>query len=153
MSGHLQTLHMVILMQQDLQAAIDFYTKLGLKLVFHIKDKWAELNLGNIKIGLCPTNQLMDGNRTGVVLQVDDLKTFYDEHKKTVSFINAPKEAIHGVMVTFKDPGGNLVDLYQPTPGKVTDLIKKVAQEDGQDDSSCKEKVCCKTTQQGVACS
>lgn len=156
-SGHIQALHMVILMQHDLQAAIDFYTKLGLKLVFHIKDRWAEMKLGDVKIGLCPTSQSMDGYRTGIVLQVDDLKSFYHEYKDTISFLAEPKEAVHGIMVTFKDPGGNLLDLYEPTPGKVADVIKQAAQEDssgqGKDSSSCKSKTCCKANKQDVACS
>lgn len=158
-SGHIQHLHMVILMQQDLQAGIDFYTKLGLKLIFHIKDKWAEMKLGNIRFGLCPTGQSMDGHRTGLVLQVDDVRAFYEAHKESISFFNEPKEAVHGIMVSFKDPSGNILDVYQPTPEKVTDLIKKAAQ-DGTDSSqgnnaaSCmSKKQCCKAQEGDIACS
>jgi catechol 2,3-dioxygenase-like lactoylglutathione lyase family enzyme len=157
-SGHIQHLHMVILMQQDLQAGIDFYTKLGLKLIFHIKDKWAEMKLGQVRFGLCPTGQLMDGHRTGLVLQVDDVRAFYEEHKESISFLNEPKEAVHGIMVSFKDPSGNILDVYQPTPEKVADLIKKAAEGDTADskgnDACCMStKKCCKVKEPDIACS
>ncbi len=152
-------LHMVILMEPNLQAAIDFYSDLGIKLIFHIKERWAEMRLGDVKIGLCPTQQVIDNVRTGIVLEVADLKRVYQELKDKVSFLSEPKEAIHGIMVSFKDPGGNLLDLYQPTPEKVADLVKKSASstesEDGQSgpQSSCgSADSCCKMRVEDIAC-
>ena len=43
---------MFILMESDLHSAVEFYKKLGLELKFHLKDKWVEFRLGDIKIGL-----------------------------------------------------------------------------------------------------
>lgn len=136
--------HMIILMQPDLQVAIDFYERLGLKLIFHIKNAWAEMRLGDIKIGLCPTSAIVDEHRTGVVLEVEDVIQVYQQYKDTISFVNEPKEAVHGIMVSFKDPGGNILDLYQPTPEKLVELIKKTKQEQpDQDDQCLQSKRCC----------
>ncbi len=146
-SGPIEKMHMVILMQSDLTAAIEFYKQLGVNLIFHIKGKWAEMKLGEVKIGLCPTDHMMDGHRTGIVLQVADVQEVYDEHKDRISFLTEPKEAVHGIMVSFKDPGGNILDLYQPTPEKVVELVKKTAKEDccGRDER------CCEAEQSGIA--
>ncbi len=118
---------MVILMQHDLAAAVEFYKNLGLHLKFHMQNKWAEFDLDGVKVGLCPTSDKID-RRTGIVLQVENLREVYDALKDTVSFLNEPFEAVHGVMVSFKDPGGNILDLYQPTPEKVDELVKKTVE-------------------------
>ncbi|MBS1986847.1 VOC family protein [Candidatus Dependentiae bacterium] len=120
---------MIILMQQDIAKGVAFYQKLGLKLLFHLRDKWAELDLGGVKIGLCPTSVDPIDRRIGVVFAVEDLQAFYQEHKDSGMFMNEPTEALHGIMVSFKDPGGNILDLYQPTPQRVKDLVKRVADE------------------------
>lgn len=157
-SGPIKSLHMVILMQPNLQAAIDFYTQLGIKLIFHIKERWAEMKLGDVKIGLCPTQKVVDGVRTGIVLEVADLKGVYEELKDSVSFFSEPKEAVHGLMVSFKDPGGNILDLYQPTPEKVADLVKKAAESQDSDNSEGGQSACssvdrcCKANKDDVAC-
>jgi catechol 2,3-dioxygenase-like lactoylglutathione lyase family enzyme len=143
---------MVILMQPNLQAAIDFYSDLGIKLIFHIKERWAEMRLGDVKIGLCPTQQVIDNVRTGIVLEVADLKKVYQELKDRVSFLSEPKEAVHGIMVSFKDPGGNLLDLYQPTPEKVSDLVKKTAESSKSDDGCGSTGSCCKMQTNDIAC-
>ncbi len=135
------TVYMFIIMEHDLLAAIEFYTKLGFTLKFHLKDQWAEMLADNIKIGLCYISQELPERRSGLVVQVDNLAPFYEAHKDTLPFIGEIKEKIHGSMVGIKDPGGNIIDLYQPTPEKVNELIKK-AQEDccqgKSDDCACK---------------
>lgn len=138
---------MIILMERDLAAAVEFYKKLGLKLKFHLKDKWAEFELQNVKIGLCPTDEDLGLVRTGIVFEVEDLQAFFEANKGTMEFFGEPHVAVHGIMISFKDPSGNVLDLYQPTPEKVRELIKKTAQEEGND-SCCKpsdsqEDGCC----------
>ena len=123
------SVHMVILMQPDLQKAVDFYQQLGAHLVFQLKDKWAEFRIGSVKLGLCPTDQSMEGHRTGIVLEVQDLHKVYNELKETIQFFGEPKEAIHGIMISFADPAGNILDLYQPTPEKVAEMVKKTAEQ------------------------
>ena len=139
---------MLIVMETDIAKAVEFYQKLGLKLVFHLKDKWAEMRLGDIKFGLCPASTTQEGH-TCIVLEVEDMDgTFKALQEKGIEFLNEPIEATHGIMVSFKDPSGNILDLYQPTPEKVADLVKQTAQK-GESDKCCGSKQdCCKT---GVA--
>lgn len=120
-------LGMVIVMQPDLAKAVEFYQKLGLKLNFHLPNRWAEFDLGCVKIGLCPTQQEQDNVRTGIVFEVmQDLLALHATLKEQgVNFVNEPVIAPHGVMVGVKDPGGNVFDLYQPTPEKMKEFVEK----------------------------
>lgn len=123
--------NMLILMQHDLEKAVEFYKKMGFHLIFHIKGKWAEFLLGDIKIGLAPVQEQLPLHRTGIVLQVNDLKSSYDHFKqKGVEFIREPVEALHGLMASFKDPGNSIIDLYQPTPEKVREYMEKKQKEE-----------------------
>ena len=147
---------MIILMERDLAQAVEFYKSLGLKLKFHLKDKWAEFELANVKIGLCPTNEDLGLIRTGIVLEIEDLRAFFEARKGSMEFFGEPHEAVHGIMISFKDPSGNVLDLYQPTPEKVRELIKKTAQEEGND-SCCKpsdseDAGCCDSDEESEDC-
>ena len=134
---------MLILMETDIAKAVEFYQKLGLKLVFHLKEKWAEMRLGDIKFGLCPSPEAKEGH-TGIVLEVGDMDaTFKALQKEGIEFLNEPIEATHGIMVSLKDPSGNILDLYQPTPEKVADLMKKTAKEGESDNKDCCGKSSC----------
>ena len=135
---------MVILMQPDLKKAVEFYQdKLGLKLQFHLDNKWAEFDLGCVKFGLCPIEQNQEIIRTGIVLETqDDLVHFYEKMKNEVEFLGEPVVAVHGIMVGIKDPGGNVIDMYQATPEKMKDLIKDAAHPD-VDDACCKPGQAC----------
>jgi predicted enzyme related to lactoylglutathione lyase len=140
-----QKVGMIILMERDLDAAISFYLRLGLSLKFRMKEKWAEFDINGVKLGLCPTAQDMQGRRSGFVLEIADVRQAYEELKGEVTFLGEPVEALHGIMVSIQDPGGNVFDLYQPTPEKVYEYAKTVKQEDegccGKQ-SSCKKSEC-----------
>ncbi len=144
---------MIILLEHDLDAAVDFYKKLGLKLIFHIKESWAEFAIGSVKLGLCPTSQLPQDRLTGVVLEVDDIRAMYDTLKDTVNFKAEPIEKVHGVMVSMQDPGGNIIDLYQPTPQKVQKLVQEVVKRDQIKDvgTCCTSEKCHCEPQRGDA--
>jgi hypothetical protein len=118
---------MVIIMQHDLKSAVDFYKDvLNIPLAFHLENKWAEFDLGCVKFGLCPIAEEQNDIRTGVVLEVqEDLIELYEALKDRVTFLNEPVVAPHGIMVGFKDVGGNILDLYQATPEKLKDLVKE----------------------------
>lgn len=141
---------MVIVMQNDLQAAVEFYKKLGLTMVFHVKDRWAEFKIDDLQIGLCPSDEKVSLNRTGIVFEVADLAAFYEAQKEVLNFLDKPTEAAHGVMASIQDPSGNILDLYQPTPEKLKDLADKM----GADDC-CRPQAdsCCETeANQGGCC-
>ena len=117
---------MVIVMENDLPAAVDFYKKLGLTLVFHLENRWAEFKINDLQIGLCPTEEKIQLNRTGIVFEVGDLEAFYEAQKETLNFLDKPTEAAHCIMASIQDPSGNIIDLYQPTPEKIRDLAEKM---------------------------
>ncbi len=130
-------LNMVILMQNDLSRAVAFYQEFGLPLKFHISHKWAEFDLQGVKLGLAETAQELPERRTGIVFGVDDLKAFYEAHKDAIPFIGQPVEAVHGFIISFKDPGNNILDLYQPTPEKVKAAVEKAAHEAKKKEGCC----------------
>lgn len=130
------TVNMIILMQNDLSQAVAFYQEFGLPLKFHISHKWAEFDVHGVKLGLAETTQELPERRTGIVFGVDDLKAYYEMHKEVINFIGEPVEAVHGFIISFKDPGNNIVDLYQPTPEKVKAAVEKAAHD-------AKQKGCC----------
>lgn len=143
----LNKLSMIILMQTNLEEAVAFYKNLGLTLKFHMKDQWAEFAIGEIKLGLCPTQEISPERHVGLVFEVPDLYAAYEAmDEEGVEFMAPPVEKVHGIMVSFKDPSGNILDLYQPTPDKVRDLVLKAASEgQGQNTGCCgKQGDCCK---------
>jgi len=143
---------MIILMEpeKNFEESVEFYKNLGLNPKFHLKGKWAEFEKDGVLIGLAPTEQDLPERRTGVVMEVEDLKNKYEETKASFEFLGEPVEAIHGIMISIKDPGGNIFDLYQPTPEKVKDLARKAAEEGGcqgscqdcehAEDETCKDE-------------
>lgn len=137
---------MLILVVPDIEAAVDFYTRLGFKKRFHLKDQWAEFGLGDIKFGICPTSQQLPERHTGIVLETENLAEVQQWlQEQRIEFLEEPKVAPHGIMASIKDTGNNIIDLYQPTPEKVQDLIKQVVEKEdcckeGADDSCCSDK-------------
>jgi predicted enzyme related to lactoylglutathione lyase len=134
-------LNMLILMEHDLAAAVSFYENLGLKKVFYLEERWAEFDLNSSKIGLCPVSQAQEPRRTGIVFEVDDIQALYATYKEQGLVVGELIEKIHGIMVSIKDPGNNIIDLYQPTPEKLKDLIQKVKEDDTPQE--CKKGAAC----------
>ncbi|MGE0206792.1 MAG: VOC family protein [Candidatus Babeliales bacterium] len=117
---------MLILMQNKLDEAIAFYTKIGLTLNFQIKDQWAEMELHGIKFGLAKTDTELPERRTGIILELDDLYTWRKEQEEQGIICSEPVERLHGIMASIKDPGNNILELYQPTPHKVHEMAEKM---------------------------
>lgn len=135
----LSKLSMVIIDQVDVDSAVSFYENLGLSLCFHLPGAWAEFQMNDIKLGLCSVGKAFIGVRTGIVFEVEDLRSVYGNMKELgVSFLGEPVERVHGIMANFKDPSGNILDLYQPTPEKVRALVEKEKADSGcKDGGSC----------------
>ena len=122
---------MLIVMERDIEKDIEFYQKMGFTLAFHLQGKWAELLIGDIKLGLCPTEQDLPDRHTGIILEVSDVQGAYNDFKAAgIEFVREPFQAVHGIMTSIKDPGGNVIDLYQPTPEKVEELVKKMKEQE-----------------------
>lgn len=129
---------MLILMVPNVEEAVAFYQKIGLPLRFHLKNQWAEMAIGTVRIGLCPTSEAIPEHHTGIVLETDDVNNCYEiMRNQGVEFVKEPFAAVHGIMASFKDTGNNVIDLYQPTPEKVHELAEKV--------KSGESTECCKT--------
>jgi hypothetical protein len=117
---------MLITIQHDIETSFEFYKNLGLTPKFHIKNRWAEFEVDSIKLILCPTDNELPERHTGIVLEVKDLNQLYsDLSAKNINFVTPPKEAAHGIMASIKDPGNNIIDLYQPTHEKITEIVKQ----------------------------
>jgi catechol 2,3-dioxygenase-like lactoylglutathione lyase family enzyme len=122
---------MVIIMTNDLAAATEFYKKLGLRLIFQVKDQWAEFVIDNLKVGICPTQEKIALHRTGIVFEMANLNDFYLTHEDEFNFLDKPVQASHGMMASLQDPSGNIIDLYEPSLEKMKDLAQKLGIEDG----------------------
>lgn len=127
------SLHLVIIMQHDLEKAIAFYQNIGLELLFQVPNKWAELDMEGAKLGLAKAEQELPERRTGIVFEVADVLGLYERlHKEGVEFAHAPIEEPHGIMASFKDPGNNIIDIYQPTPEKLRESLEKETSKESQ---------------------
>lgn len=116
MDHKVSRLHMIIFMQKDLKVSMEFYKKLGFMVGFFVPEKWCELKIGDIKIGLCPIEYKdFEGPHSGVVFEIKDLKNSYEFFKNEgITFANELVDAEHGYMITCVDPSGNMFDLYEP---------------------------------------
>ncbi len=118
-------------MQNDLDKAMEFYKKLGIELTFNVPEKWAEFEVKGVKLGLAPTEQELPERHTGLVFETEDMDAFVQSLKKeNIPFYKEPIEAMHGIMASIKDPGNNIIDIYQPTPEKVQEAMAKAAAEE-----------------------
>jgi predicted enzyme related to lactoylglutathione lyase len=126
-------LHMAIIMAHNFEETVAFYHKLGLDKVFHLTDKWAEFALGEIKIGICPTSHVQEMTHTGLVLEIDDIASFFEDLQDLGAAFHAPKDAPHGIMASMKDPSGNIIDLYQPTPERLKEFVARQAAQEPDD--------------------
>jgi predicted enzyme related to lactoylglutathione lyase len=148
----IRSLYMVVLMQENLEAALAFYQTLGLRKIFYIPEKWAELEIQGVRIGLCPTAKVEKGNHTGIVFEVHDMQTVHDQLlAQGAEFATAPVTATHGIMASCFDPSGNKIDLYQPTHHKVKEVLDEAQKggcctqekEEAQGGCSASKSSCC----------
>jgi len=127
------SLHLVIIMQHDFEKAIAFYQNIGLELLFQVPNKWAEFDMQGVKLGFAKSEQELPERRTGIVLEVSDVRDLYERlQKEGVEFIHAPIDEPHGIMASFKDPGNNIIDIYQPTPEKLRESLEKESTKEPQ---------------------
>ncbi len=148
MNKSVSGIYMIVLMQTDLKAAIEFYKKLGFTLGLYLENKWAEFECSGVKIGLCPGDVQRD-RYTGLVFKTDDVQALYEELLDDgVEFVAQPVIATHGVMASLLDPSGNRIDLYQPTHEKVREVLEKGGKMCGVDKvdrgGCCKKESGCK---------
>lgn len=125
---------MFILMQNNLEEAIAFYTKLGYTLNFQIKDQWAEFEAKGIKLGLAITDMELPERRTGIILEVDNLADWCTQQEEQGIKCSEQVVRLHGIMSSITDPGNNILELYQPTPEKVKEAAEQMKQQEKKEE-------------------
>jgi predicted enzyme related to lactoylglutathione lyase len=100
----------------DMDRAVAFYRDvLGLELSFQDGDRWAQLKAGDVNFSLASPEEAADGATGAVVIfEVDDI----DEAEAALTagggtVLGARDMGGHGRALTFRDPDGNLVQLFQ----------------------------------------
>lgn len=100
----------------DMERAVGFYRDaLGLNLVFQDGAKWTQFKAGGVNFAMASDEEAPDGAvGATVVFEVDDIAAM------SASIASAGGELLgerdmgnHGKTLTFRDPDGNLVQLYQ----------------------------------------
>ena len=100
----------------DMDRAVTFYREaLGLGLKFQDGARWAQFDAGGVNFSLSSPEEAAAGARGAVVIfEVDDLdaaRARLAEHGADV--LDARDMGAHGRSLTFRDPDGNLVQLFQ----------------------------------------
>jgi predicted enzyme related to lactoylglutathione lyase len=102
----------------DMERAVGFYRDaLGLDLVFQDGTKWTQFKAGGVNFAVASEEEAPDSAfGATVVFEVDDIVVM------SASIVSAGGELLgerdmgdHGKTLTFRDPDGNLVQLYQRT--------------------------------------
>lgn len=101
---------------RDMPRAVAFYRDvLGLTLAFQDGEKWTQMKAGDVNFALASPEEGADGAVGAVVIfEVDDLdasKTALEDAGGTVLALRDMGD--HGRALTFRDPDGNLVQLFQ----------------------------------------
>ncbi len=105
---------------RDMDAAVAFYRDaLGLSMKFQDGAKWAQFDAGGVNFSLSSPDEAAEGARGGVVIfEVDDIEAARGrlvEHGATV--LDSRDMGSHGRSLTFRDPDGNLVQLFERAAG------------------------------------
>lgn len=101
---------------RDMERAVAFYRDaLGLRMKFQDGTNWAQFDAGGVNFSLSAPEEAAAGATGAVVIfEVDDLESARDR----LTAVGAPVLAFrdmgtHGRVLTFRDPDGNLVQLFQ----------------------------------------
>lgn len=104
----------------DMDRAIAFYRDaLGLDLAFQDGDKWAQLKAGGANFALSSRDEAPDGAvGATVVFEVSDAAAAGAAIAAAGGEVVGERDmGSHGKTLTFRDPDGNLVQLYQRASG------------------------------------
>jgi predicted enzyme related to lactoylglutathione lyase len=109
-------LHSAYYVTGEMDRAVAFYRDaLGLGLNFQDGARWAQFDAGGAKFSLSSAEEAAAGATGAVVIfEVDDLdgaRTRLADHGAAV--LDARDMGAHGRSLTFRDPDGNLVQLFQ----------------------------------------
>lgn len=100
----------------DMERAAGFYRDaLGLDLTFQDGEKWTQFKAGGVNFALASNEEAPDDAvGSTVVFEVDDIAAMTGPIRDAGGEILGERDmADHGKTLTFRDPDGNLVQLYQ----------------------------------------
>ena len=101
---------------RDMDRAVAFYRDaLGLSLSFQDGAKWAQLKAGDVNFSLSSPEEAAPGAAGAVVIfEVDDLAASRAQIAAAGAEVLGERDmGSHGKALTFRDPDGNLVQLFQ----------------------------------------
>lgn len=101
---------------KDMERAVGFYRDaLGLDLMFQDGEKWTQFKAGGVNFAMTSDDEAPEGAvGATVVFEVDDIATMSASIEGAGGEIFGTRDmGDHGKTLTFRDPDGNLVQLYQ----------------------------------------
>ena len=108
-------LNQVLIEVRDFQESIEFYTKLGLRLIVSKRGEYArfELPSGSATFSIYQSNQMAAGN-TVIYFEVDDVdQKFTELRKRGIAFEDDPKDqTFRWRTAHLTDPSGNKLCLF-----------------------------------------
>ena len=108
-------LNQVLIEVRDFRESIEFYTKLGLRLIVSERGEYArfEMPSGSATFSIYQSNQMAAGN-TVVYFEVDDVdQKFTELRERGIVFEDEPKDQVfRWRTVHLNDPSGNKLCLF-----------------------------------------
>ncbi len=105
-----------------------FYEKVvGLKLKFQ-EGNWVEFDLGETSFGLLERNksEKVEPQKTRIMLQTNDIEAMEKRFKENgVKTIGEVKNESYGKLLTFEDPNGHWLELFEP-------ILERTVQTEGR---------------------
>ncbi|MBI2760063.1 MAG: VOC family protein [Chloroflexi bacterium] len=105
---------------KDMDRAVAFYRDaLGLPIKFQDGAKWAQFDAGGVNFSISSPEEAA-GEAAGavVIFEVDDIDASRTALEQAgASVLDTRDMGSHGRSLTFKDPDGNLVQLFQRASG------------------------------------
>ena len=117
--------HHIAVATPDLQRLLAFYTgTLGLQVVGRLGENIAFVDIGGTRLELIERPEAQEPQEEGrkgllhIAFEVDDVQRAYEElRSRGVEFHIPAKEARPGLWVAFfRDPDGNVLELFRATP-------------------------------------
>lgn len=105
----------------DLERSVEFYRdRIGLPVKFATSDGWVEFDLGKTSFAILqrPTGKgPVVPQKTRIMFQTDDINTDKERLLEAgVVLIGDIRRESYGFLLTFEDPDGHWLELFEPDP-------------------------------------